>query len=106
MPQQQIGRVKGFCLEVRAVARDEKPVGDLIAEQLNRADGRKFAAEPWICGVGALRKNKPDAIVLGRFLMIAEHTYDLVAQVDGKTGKHPAHLGIRRRERFQNKRMR
>jgi hypothetical protein len=38
--------------------------------------------------------------------MIAEHTYYAVAQVDGKAGKHPTHLGIRRRERFQNKRVR
>ncbi len=106
MPQQQIARMKGFCLKVRAVTRDEKPVGNLITEELDRADGREFSAELWICGVGALRKDKPNAIVPRRFLMIAEHTYYAVAQVDGKTGKHPTHLGIRRRERFQNKRVR
>ena len=106
MPQQQIARMKGFYLKVRAVTRDEKPVGNLITEELDRTDGREFAAELWICGVGALRKDKPNAIVPRRFLMIAEHTYYAVAQVDGKTGKHPTHLRIRRRERFQNKRVR
>jgi hypothetical protein len=103
MPQQQIARMKGFHLEVRAVTRDEKPVGDLITEELDRTDGREFASELWIYMVGALRKNKPNAIVPRRFLVIAEHTYYAVAQVDGKTGEHPTHLGIQRRERFQNK---
>ena len=106
MPQEQIAHMKGFYLKVRAVTRDEKPVGNLIPEELDRADGRESSAELWICGVGALRKDKPNAIVPRRFLMIAEHTHYVVAQVDGKTGKHPTHLGIRRRERFQNKRVR
>ena len=106
MPQQQIARMKGFPLEVRAVTRDEKPVSDLIAEELDGTDGREFAAELWIRRVGALRKNKPNAVVLRRFLMIAEHAYDAVAHVDGKTGKHPAHLGMQRLERVQNKRVR
>jgi hypothetical protein len=98
--------MKGFYLKVRAVTRDEKPVADLITEEIDRTDGWEFTAELCICGIGALRKDKPNAIVPGRFLTIAEHTYYAVAQVDGKTGKHPAHLGIRRRERFQNKRVR
>jgi hypothetical protein len=98
--------MKGFYLKVRAVTRDEKPVADLIAEELDSTDGREFAAELCICGIGALRKDKPNAIVPRRLLMIAEHTYYAVAQVDGKIGKHPTHLGIRRRERFQNKRVR
>jgi hypothetical protein len=105
-PQQQIARMKGFYLKVRAVTRDEKPVANLITEELDSTDGREFAAELCICGIGALRKDKPNAIVPRRFLMIAEHTYYAVAQVDGKTGKHPTHLGIQWRERFQNKRVR
>jgi len=35
--------------------------------------------------------------------MIAEHTDDAVADVDGKTGKHTAHLGLERRERIEYK---
>jgi hypothetical protein len=84
-PQQQIARMKGFYLKVRAVTRYEKPVADLITEELDRTDGREFAAELRICGIGALREDKPNAIVPGRFFMIAEHTYYAVSQVDGKT---------------------
>ena len=102
-PQQQIARAKGFYLKVWTVTRDEKPVADLITEELDRTDGREFAAELCICRIGALRKDKPNAIVPRRFLMIAEHTYYAVTQVDGKTGKHPTHLGIQWRERFHNK---
>jgi hypothetical protein len=98
--------MKGFCLKVRAVTRDEKPVADLTTEELDSTDGREFAAELCICGIGGLRKDKPNAIVLRRFFMIAEHTYYAGTQVDGKTGKHPTHLGIQWRERFQNKRVR
>jgi hypothetical protein len=98
--------MKGFYLKVRAVTRDEKPVADLITEELDRTDGREFAAELCIGGIGALRKDKPNAIVPRRFLVIAEHTYYAVTQVDGKTGKHPTHLGIQWRKRFQNKRVR
>ena len=105
MPQQQIARMKGFYFKVRAVTRNEKPVGDLITQEFDRTDRREFAAELWICGIGALRKDKPNAIVPPRFLMIAEHKYYAVTQVDAKTGKNPTHLGIQRRERFQNKRV-
>jgi hypothetical protein len=89
MPQQQIARMKGFYLKIRAVTRDEKPVGNLITEEFDRTDGREFAAELWICGVGALRKDKPNAIVPRRFLMIAEHTYYAVAHVNRKTSDAP-----------------
>jgi hypothetical protein len=38
MPQQQIARMKGFYLKVRAVTRDEKPVGKSYpTEELDRA---------------------------------------------------------------------
>lgn len=50
--------------------------------------------KPWICGVRAFRKNKPNTIVPRRFGMITEHTNDVAAQVDGKTRKHATHLGI------------
>ena len=94
MPQQQIARIKGFRPGVRPVTRNEKPLGDLIVEEPDRTEARELAAELWICPFGALRKNKPNALVPWRFLMVAEHTYDVVVEVDGKTGKHSAHLGI------------
>ena len=98
--------MKRLHLEARAVAWDEKPVSDLVAQQLNPADRREFAPELWISGVGALRKDKPDSIVPRRFLVIAEHNHDAVAYVHAKTGKHPANFGLQRHERFQHKRVR
>ena len=54
-PQQQIARVKRLHLEARAVTRDAERVSDLVAQQLNRADGREFAPESQISGVGDFR---------------------------------------------------
>ena len=81
-------------------------MANLVAQQTDRTDRRKFPAEFWICGVGALRKNKPNTIVPWRFLVFSQHTNDPVAQINGKTGKHPTYLGVQRRERFQDKRVR
>jgi hypothetical protein len=106
MTQQNIARMKGLCLEAGTVTRDDEPMADLISQQLDRADGRKLTAKFWICGVSAVRKNQPNAVILRRFGMISEHANDAVAQVDGITGKHATHLGVQGHQRVQNKRMR
>lgn len=77
--------MKRLHLEAGAVTRDQEPMADLISQELDRTDRRKFTAQLWIFGVRALRKNKPNAIVPRRFGMIAQHANDAVAQVDGKT---------------------
>jgi hypothetical protein len=89
-------------LEARAVTGNEEPMADLASQDLDGSDGRKLAAKLWIFGVRALRKNKPNAVVPWRFRVIPEHTNDPVAQVNGKPGKHAAHLGVQRHKRFQN----
>ena len=99
MTQQKIARMKCLLLEAGAVTRDNEPMADLISQQLDRADGRKLTAKFWICGVRAVRKNKPNAIVLRRFGMISEHTNDAVAQVHRKAGKHATHLWVQGHER-------
>ena len=106
MTQQKIARMKCLRLEARAVTRDEEPMADLISQELDRTDGRKFTVKFWICGVRAVRKNKPNAVVPRRFGMISEHTNYAVAKVDGKTRKHAAHLGVQGHERVQNERVR
>ncbi len=106
MTQQKIARMKRLPLEAGAVTRDNEPVADLVSQQLNPADRRKFAAKSWICRARAIRKNKPNAIVLRRFCMLSEHTNDAIAQVDGKTGKHATHLGVQGHQGVQNKRVR
>jgi hypothetical protein len=101
--QQQVTCMEDFFLEVGAVTGNEKPVADLVAQQINLAERREFPAELWIGRVGAVRENEPNAVVLRRFLVFAEHANDSVAHVDSKTGKHAAHLGFQRRELFEDK---
>jgi hypothetical protein len=106
MTQQKIARMQCLHLEAGVVTRDEEPMADFISQELDGTDGGKFTAKLRICGVGAFRKNKPNAVVPGRFGMIAEHTNYAVAQVDGKTGKHATHFGVQGHERFHNERVR
>ncbi len=98
--------MEGFHLKARAVTGNEKPMANLIAQQLDRTDRREFPAEIWIRGVGSVRKNKPNAIVPGRFVVISQHADDPVAQVDREAGEHPTHLGVQGRKRFQDKSVR
>ena len=105
MAQQKIARVKRPHLEAGAVTRDEEPMADLLSQELDRTDRRKFAVKFWICGVRALRKNKPNAVVPRRFGMIPEHTNYAVAQVDSKARKHATYFGVHGHERFQNERV-
>jgi hypothetical protein len=100
--QQQIAGVECLCLKARTVAWNEKPMADLIAQELNGTDGGEFPAKCWIFGISTLRKNKPNTIVPGRFLVIPEHTNNSVGQVHRKTAKHPAYLGVQRGERLQD----
>jgi hypothetical protein len=69
--QQKITCMEGFHLKARTVTRNEKPMANLITQQIDRTDRREFPAEIWICGVDTVRKNKPNAIVPGRFVVIS-----------------------------------
>jgi hypothetical protein len=60
-------------------------MADLTSQQLDRAEGWKFAAKPRIFGAHAFRKYQPNAIVPGRLGAIPEHADDAVAQVDGES---------------------
>src|ERR1700744_1942426 len=95
--------MKGFRLEARTVTRNEKPMPNLTTQEIDRADRRELLADVWVCGVGAIRQNKPNTIIPRKFLVFSQHTNDSVAQIDSKSRKHPTHLGIQRRERFQDK---
>src|SRR5579872_693853 len=86
--QQQIAGMQGFPLERGTVAWDQKPVPNLTAEQFNRAERRKLPPEAGVGRIGGFRQNKPDAVVLGRLLMIPEHADNPIAQVNGKAGEH------------------
>jgi hypothetical protein len=74
MTQQKIAQMKCIHLEAGAVTRDEEPMADLVSQELDRPDRRKFTAKFWICGAGADRKNNPNAVVSWRLGVISEHT--------------------------------
>ena len=44
--------MEGFGLEGGAVGGDEEPVVDLVAEELDGAEGGEIAAEGWVVGRG------------------------------------------------------
>jgi len=77
--------VERLGLKCGTVAWNEKPMANLVSQKLDCTDGLEFTAELGIGGIGTVRKNQPDAIVPGRFVVIAEHTNDAVAQVNGET---------------------
>ena len=69
--QQQIACVECLLLKTIAVAWNQKPVANLVTQQIDRTKGREFPAQLWICRVNAAGKNKPDSIVSWRLLVIA-----------------------------------
>jgi hypothetical protein len=93
-------------LEVGAVTWNKKPVAYLFAKQIDSSDRREFAPEFRIFRIDSLRDNKPDTVVARRFLMISKHTKEPIPRVNRKPRKHPAHLRIQGRERFQHKSVR
>ncbi len=48
MTQQKIARMKCLHLEAGAVTRDEKPMADLLSQELDRAERREFAVKFWV----------------------------------------------------------
>jgi hypothetical protein len=101
--EQEVAGVESFGLKGGAVAWDEKPMANLVAEQLDGSERRELAAKFRICGIGTVGKNEPDAIVSWRFQVIAEHADDAVGNVDGKTREHAADFGVERGERVEDK---
>ena len=100
--EQEVAGVESFGLKGGAVAGEKKPMANLVAEQFDGAEGRELEAEFFVGGIGALRKNKPDAVVAGRFHVIAEHADDAVVEVDGKPGEHAAYFGVEWGERVKD----
>ena len=84
MTEQQIAGVKCLGFECGAVTWNQKPVADLACQKLYGTERREFATEGSIRGVDGLRKNQPNAVVARRFGVIAQHTHNAVADVDGE----------------------
>lgn len=102
MTEEQIAGVEGFSFKVGAVAWNEQPMMNLVSQKLDGAEGRELTAEGWIGRIGDVGEDKPNAVVLGRFRVVAEHTNDPVAEVDGEAGEHATHLGLQGSERFED----
>lgn len=101
--QEQVAGVESFVFKRRTVGWNEKPMANHAPEQLDGADGREVHAQFRICGIGSLGKHKPDAIVPGGFVVVAEHAHNAIVEVDGEARKHAAHFGVERGERFEDK---
>jgi hypothetical protein len=69
--QEEITCMQGVYLKVRTVTWNKKPMANPITQQIDRTDRREFPAEIWICRAGTFRKNKPNAVVPGRFVVIS-----------------------------------
>jgi hypothetical protein len=103
--QKKVAGMEGFLLKGGTVAGDEEPVADLATEQLDGAEGGKLPAELPVGGIGDAGEDEPDAIVLRRLGVIAEHAHDTVAHVDGETGKHAAHFRVEGCEGVEDERV-
>jgi len=104
--KQTIAGVKGFLLETWAVTWKEHPVGDFLAQQFYAMKRGALAAEGRIGWVDGFGEDEPDAIVLRRFGVVAQHPDDAVGEINSITGKHGPNLGFEGRERVENKSVR
>src|ERR1700744_1046563 len=98
--------MEGLPLKVRTVPWNDKPMTDLVTQQIDRSERRELLAQARVPRVGGFRKDKPNPIVPGRFLVFPQHATEPVAHIDRKTGKHAPHLGIQRCKRLQHKHVR
>src|ERR1700735_1382771 len=101
--EQTIAGVQCFFLEGWAVTGKEQPVGDFLAQQFDGMKRGELAAEGRVDGFG---EDEPDAIVLWRLGVVAQHADDAVAQINSISGNHGPDLGFEGRERVENKSVR
>jgi len=100
--EEEVAGVEGFGLEGGAVGGDEEPVVDLVAEELDAAEGGKVSAEGGVVWRGGFGEDEPEAVVADRGGMVAEHEDEQVAGVDGEAGEHAADFGVKRGECVEN----
>jgi hypothetical protein len=100
--QDEVAGAEGCALKIGVVAGDEEPVTDFAGDGLDGAQRRQVLAEACVGRVGAFGKDEPNAIVLGKFCMRAEHHEEEVAAVDRESGEHPAHLGMQGGKGFED----
>jgi len=83
--EEEVAGLEGFGLEGGAVGGDEEPVVDLVAEELDAAEGGEVAAEGGVVGRGGFRENEPYAVVAeGGGGVVAQHEDEQVVGVDGE----------------------
>ena len=66
--EKELAGVQGFRLEGRAVGRDEPPVSDLAAQQIDETKSRKVLPDARIGEISGLREDEPNAcpVILSR----------------------------------------
>jgi len=102
MGEEEVAGVLGFLFEVGAVAGDKEPVLNLAAQELYRAEGREIFFQGLSGGVGGLRQDDPEAVVLGGFWAFAEPEDEFVLGVDGVGAEHGPDFGVERGESFED----
>jgi hypothetical protein len=100
--EEKLAGVQCFRLEGRAVGRDEPPMSDLAAQQVDKAKGREVFADSWVGEIGSVRKDEPDTVVFGLLWTVTQHENDLISNINGEAGKHGPHFGLERREGFND----
>jgi hypothetical protein len=100
--QDEVAGAQGGALKIGVIAGNEKPVTDFAADGLDRAKRRQVLAETCVGWIGPFCKDEPDAVVLGKLCMLAEHHEEAVVTINRESGKHPAHLGMQGREGFED----
>jgi hypothetical protein len=104
--EEKLAGVQGFRLEGRAVGRDEPPMTDLSAQQIDQTKGRKVLLDSRIGKISGFRKDKPDTVVFRLLQAVTQDEYDLLSHINSETGKHGPHSGFERRQGFDDERER
>jgi hypothetical protein len=103
--EKKLAGVHGFRLEGRAVGRDEPPVRDLAAQQIDETKRRKVLADARVGEISGLREDEPNAVVFRLLRAVTQHKHDLLSNIDGETRKHGPDFGLERSQGFEDERI-
>ena len=102
--EEKLAGVQGFRLEGRAVGRDEPPMSDLAAQQVDQTKGRKVLLDSRVGEISGLRKDKPNTVIFRLLQAVTQDEYDLLSDINSETGEHGPHSGFERRQGFDDER--
>jgi hypothetical protein len=103
--EEKLAGMQGFRLEGRAVGRNEPPMTDLTAQQVDGTKRRKILANSGVRKISDLRKDEPHTVVFRVLWTVSQNEHDLLSCINGETGKHGPYFGLEGIDGFDDERV-